>query len=1390
MFSIKVKANRTIRAGLRLGVLALMVIPAAVLSVKDLARQVGARSLAEPMSTFITVNSLLDTVDGGDGKCTLREAITAANTDTASGSASDECPAGSGFDSIIFLSSVTGTITLTGTQLTISSDLQIIGPGARKLVISGNNASRVFQITAGSVQLLGLTISQGRGIGATGGGVTNSSTLLISDCIISNNSAGANGGGVFSNSTLTINSSTINDNSSDSQGGGLRFLGTATITNSTISGNSAVSGGGISASTGTLTLNHVTISNNTASTSGGGISGGSSGAVTLSNTIVAGNFHGSTRDDLFGTFNVNSSFNLIGDGTGMTGLTNGMNGNQVGNSGSPISPLIGPLQFNGGPTMTRALLTGSPAIDKGNSTLPDQRGLTRPSDDAAIANATGGNGADIGAVELQSGENVLVNSLADTDDGVCNVSNCTLREAIAAANANPTHNAIYFAVTGTIERAGGQLTIDSDVTINGPGARALTVHGNGTSRVFEIRPNRTSALYGMTISEGTYLSSDSAGGGVFNQGTLAVGECVVSDNKSAFGGGGLRNTGILEITNSTISGNLSDQDLGGGIYNAGTLSISNSTITGNVASRYGGGMVNFGRATLTNTTITNNRCETGIVVGFGGGITAFPSSTSNLTLHNSLVAGNFRGFSGGVDDINGSVDTRSSFNLVGNGNGLVGLANGTNGNQIGTSGSPVNPLLSPLQFSGGGTPTHALLPNSPAIDKGNSALNRDQRGLLQPVDLPAVTNATGGNGSDIGAVETAALEHLVVNVLADTNDGVCNAANCTLREAVNAANASLDFNLITFAVTGTITLSGTHLVLNSDLAINNPSTNNLSIDGNNASRIFLVEDNRTVTLSFINLSNGHASGDPTTGGGGAIRQEPASHLSVDNCAISNSQVDAGTGSAGGGIRNVSATLVVNRSLITGNVAQSGGGVYSEGKTFISNSSISGNTALSSGGGILNRGTLVIINSSIIGNIAQNVGGGIADSNAGFSATIDNSTISENSARLDGGGIYHTGGTIILTNMTVTRNHSDSDNNGTGAGGGIRPDAGAVTLHNSLVAGNFRGSGTTARDDLIGSFITSSSFNLIGDGTGMTGLTNGTNGNRVGTFANPIDPRLGPLVSYGGFTVVMHALLPGSPALDAGSNALVTSTADQRGGRFRRIADGPDADTIQTVDVGAFEADPSIEDIPDKTTAKDTPLSFVFNVGDVNLASVSASATSTNTSLVPSGNIVITGSNTSSTRTFQITPAAGQTGQTIITVTVSSGGQSMNDSFVLTVTTTPPPAILTEVGTNNVAALNSVTFVREPFRLLDPHNFSSDQRTRIIFFTSDLGLTQPDSSVLTVQASGVNLPVESVGALSGVAGLNASYIIVRLPNGLPTGSLQLTITLHGLVSNATVLNISP
>jgi hypothetical protein len=121
-----------------------------------------------------------------------------------------------------------------------------------------------------------------------------------------------------------------------------------------------------------------------------------------------------------------------------------------------------------------------------------------------------------------------------------------------------------------------------------------------------------------------------------------------------------------------------------------------------------------------------------------------------------------------------------------------------------------------------------------------------------------------------------------------------------------------------------------------------------------------------------------------------------------------------------------------------------------------------------------------------------------------------------------------------------------------------------------------------------------------------------------------------------------------------------------------------------------------------------------------------------------------------------------------------------------------PSIFTEQGaTNRAVAVDSVTLVRGPFRVLTGNNFSADHHTRVILFTSDLGLTQPDPTQLIVRAGGVMLTVENVGPVVGVSGMSASYVIVRLPDGLPTGDLPLVITLRGVDSvNSPTLSIAP
>ena len=119
-----------------------------------------------------------------------------------------------------------------------------------------------------------------------------------------------------------------------------------------------------------------------------------------------------------------------------------------------------------------------------------------------------------------------------------------------------------------------------------------------------------------------------------------------------------------------------------------------------------------------------------------------------------------------------------------------------------------------------------------------------------------------------------------------------------------------------------------------------------------------------------------------------------------------------------------------------------------------------------------------------------------------------------------------------------------------------------------------------------------------------------------------------------------------------------------------------------------------------------------------------------------------------------------------------------------------PVIYAEEGTNNAAALTSVTFLRSPFKILDPNNLSIDGHTRIMLFTSNLGFTAvPPLSTLSVRANGISLPIEKVGPITGMGGLTGSFIVAKLPDGLPTGNLALSVTLIGMTSEPRILPIT-
>jgi hypothetical protein len=223
-------------------------------------------------------------------------------------------------------------------------------------------------------------------------------------------------------------------------------------------------------------------------------------------------------------------------------------------------------------------------------------------------------------------------------------------------------------------------------------------------------------------------------------------------------------------------------------------------------------------------------------------------------------------------------------------------------------------------------------------------------------------------------------------------------------------------------------------------------------------------------------------------------------------------------------------------------------------------SISYNTAGQCGGGVFNKQDMTIVRSDIANNVAGTDGGGLQE--CGTSVLL-NCTFAANRAAGSGGGINDAGGTIDIRNSTISANCSS-------LGGGLAvPIFGSsTTLRNTIIAGNSPKGPSNPAPDVSDLFIDGSSGILISVGFNLIGTTVGTGpGSFISSDLLNVNPKLGPLQNNGGPTLTM-ALLPGSPAIDAGSNAnlLSSMTTDQRAFMVRIINGG----FSNTVDIGAYE----------------------------------------------------------------------------------------------------------------------------------------------------------------------------------------------------------------------------
>ncbi len=594
-----------------------------------------------------------------------------------------------------------------------------------------------------------------------------------------------------------------------------------------------------------------------------------------------------------------------------------------------------------------------------------------------------------------------------------------------------------------------------------------------------------------------------------NTSIIFDGITIIGGNVQNSDGGAIANAGTLAIWYSTILSNSTNSN-GGGIYNNGQLTIGNSTISSNPTNGNGGGIYNDGQLTIESSTISSNPTS-----GNGGGI----YNNDYLFIQYSTIASNSTsGNGGGIynnDHLVIQNSTTSGNSAVGNGGGIahygtsatmkhVTIANNSatlNGDAVfAAAGKVIDTVHSIIASNNKGDNCSATINSFGSNISSDNSCN-----LNTPGDMNNVDPLLRPLADNYGPTWTHAL--MPASPAIDAADFV-GSLSYDQRGIRRPQGATYDIG--SFEVDCApyqTTLVNTVFELFSAIGCYNAAT----VAGNYT--IFL-ENNINLVSSTPAINNANAN----------------IHLIVEG------EKHTVNGQGILGIRpftiNANTHTTFKNIIITGGkVSDDGGGITNAGTLTLNNSTVSNNTAANRGGGIFNTGTLTVNNNTLSGNSATNHGGGIYNNSQ---LTANNNTLSGNLATNNGGGIFNAT-TATLDSITFFGNSA------TGNGGGIF-NSGTITVGNSIIANSTNGNNCSGP-------ITSTGYNLASD--------NSCNLNSTGD-KNNTNPLLGPLADNEGPTWT-HALLPGSPAINAGKTNL---PFDQRG--MARPSNNKD-------DIGAFES---------------------------------------------------------------------------------------------------------------------------------------------------------------------------------------------------------------------------
>jgi predicted outer membrane repeat protein len=740
----------------------------------------------------------------------------------------------------------------------------------------------------------------------------------------------------------------------------------------------------------------------------------------------------------------------------------------------------------------------------------------------------------------------------------------------------------------TITLTSGELTVDKAVTIDGPGAAQLAISGNRVTRILFIDIGARAKLAGLTLRDGKANSC----GAINNMGSLTVtNSSFLSNTVTGMGGGICSSDAALTVIGGDFRNNKAG-DSGGGIYaDLGTLTVTGAGFINNSATMFGGAIRNLdGTLSITGATFLSNTAM------FGGGLIS-GGVTGTLTLADSTFTANRASFSGGAI-LNGGTLTATRTAFSGNVASSFGGGAIHNGGVMRVRDST---FVGNLSYADGGglynggwlEVTGGELANNAATRSGGGLYNGGWLTVTNSTVQSGTANLGGGlyndrgwalltgatiaanmaisNGGAIGNNHTSATLSIVASSLLSNNTQANGGAISNIAGAVSILTSTLTANAAQYDggaisnITGTVSIlasvltanaaqyeGGAIVTVNGALNISDSTLGaNTATLGGGIRSISAV----TITSSAFVSNRARYGGALYNDGLLAIAGSRLEDNAADNDggAIMNYAILTMTGSTligntaifggGGGVRNYTAVMTITHSTFVSNTASYGGGFRGlNSLANVDNSALVSNTATASGGGIDNEGSSVLTlnRSTLAGNRALNGDGGAIRTIETSTLHVTNSTLSDNHAGA-GGGIAAPqyaadASTVHVTNSTLTGNGA------TLAGGGIWNGA-TLHLHNTIIAGSAQGG------DCAGSAPLATNLNnLIQDGACTPALQG--------------DPLLGPLAQNGGPTAT-RALLPGSPAIDAGdATTCATLATDQRGAARPQGA---------ACDIGAFEA---------------------------------------------------------------------------------------------------------------------------------------------------------------------------------------------------------------------------